>query len=104
MKGNKAGKKAGNNMTKNFQNKHLRGGIAALGGIGAGALMMYLFDPQAGRGRRSGIKSKALSLSSDIRGTVGAAASGLGSRASGLAGQARSAVLRRGKTADDLSA
>lgn len=65
--------------------------LAILGGIGAGAAVMYFMDPERGRTRRAMIRDKATGLSNDIQGAVGAKSRDLSNRAHGLLHEAKSA-------------
>ena len=58
--------------------------LAILGGIGMGAALMYLFDPDSGRRRRALIRDKAVGLSHDIRRTIDKKTTHLSNRAQGL--------------------
>jgi hypothetical protein len=66
--------------------------IAILGGIGAGAALMYLFDPNGGNRRRALIRDKAVGLSHDVRDTVGKRSRDLSNRAKGLLHEAKSVI------------
>jgi hypothetical protein len=66
--------------------------LAILSGIGVGAALMYLFDPNGGRRRRALIRDKAVGLSNDARETVEAKARHLSNRAQGLMHEAKSLV------------
>ncbi len=104
MKTQKVIKKARKMLKKNVKKKHIRSGVAALSGLGAGALMMFLFDPQRGRGRRAFIRDKATGLKNDVQDTVSAKATHLSNRAKGVVHEARSAVFGSSGETDDLSA
>ena len=58
--------------------------LALLGGVGIGAFLMYLFDPNSGDQRRTLIKDKAVGLSNDITETIDKRSRDLGNRAKGL--------------------
>lgn len=64
------------------------GGIGA--GIGTGALLMYLFDPERGRTRRALIRDKAVGTSNNIKKSVTRTASDLKNRAQGAIHEAGS--------------
>lgn len=66
--------------------------FAILGGLGAGALIMYLFDPQGGGRRRALIRDKAVGISNDVSETVGKKARHLSNKAQGLMHEAGSLV------------
>ncbi|MDQ6893659.1 MAG: YtxH domain-containing protein [Acidobacteriota bacterium] len=63
---------------------------ALLGGIGLGAAVMYVLDPQGGRRRRALARDKALSFANTTSRVVGARSRDLANRAKGVAAQARS--------------
>ncbi len=44
--------------------------LTILGGIGAGAALMYFLDPERGRTRRDSVKEKATELSNDVKNNV----------------------------------
>lgn len=70
----------------------MKGILTILGGLGAGALLMYLFDPNGGRRRRALIRDKAVGISHDVRDTVSAKSRDLSNRAQGLMHEAKSLI------------
>jgi gas vesicle protein len=66
--------------------------LAALAGAVAGALAMFIFDPDSGRRRRALARDKAVKLANDTTDTVQHAARDLRDRAQGLAHETASAV------------
>jgi hypothetical protein len=66
--------------------------IGILAAMGAGAALMYLFDPNGGNRRRALIRDKAVGLSNDIRDTVDKRTRDLGNRAKGLMHEAKAAL------------
>ncbi len=66
--------------------------LTVLGGIGTGALLMYLFDPNGGRRRRALIRDKAVGLSNDVTDAIEGKAKDLRNRAKGFAHEAKSLV------------
>lgn len=64
--------------------------LAILGAAGAGAALMYLYDPKGGNRRRAMIRDKAVALSNDVRGSVQARTKDLSNRAQGLLHEAKS--------------
>ncbi len=64
-----------------------RPGAALLGGIGIGAALMYLLDPDRGRRRRALIRDKAAHLVHIASNRLGARSRDLRNRAQGLAAQ-----------------
>jgi len=63
---------------------------ALLGGIGLGAAVMYVLDPQGGRRRRALARDKAVSLANKTSRLVAARSRDLANRAKGVAAEARS--------------
>jgi hypothetical protein len=70
----------------------MKGILAILSGLGIGAGLMYLFDPNGGRRRRALIRDKAVGVSNDVRQAVTAKGHDLSNRAKGLINEARSVV------------
>jgi gas vesicle protein len=69
--------------------------VAVLGGVGLGALAMFLLDPDRGRTRRALIRDKAVGLKNDVSRELGKKSRDLKNRASGLAHEAKSLVGKR---------
>lgn len=69
----------------------MKGIIALLGGLGAGAALMYLFDPNEGNRRRALIRDKAFSVNKKAREAMQGRAEDLGNRARGMLHEAKSA-------------
>jgi hypothetical protein len=63
---------------------------ALLGGIGLGAAVMYVLDPQGGRRRRALARDKAVAFANEASRVVGARSRDLANRAKGVAAEARS--------------
>ena len=59
-----------------------------LGGVGAGAALMYLFDPERGRGRRARLSDQAAGRINRLGRAAGAKTRHLRNRAQGLVSQA----------------
>ena len=70
-----------------------------LGGIGIGALLMYLFDPDRGRGRRARLSDQLTSKVNRLSETAEAKARHLRNRAQGVIHEVRS-VLPGGESAE----
>ena len=66
--------------------------IALLGGLGVGAALMYLFDPDGGNRRRALIRDKAGSLNRKTQQAISGRAEDLKNRAKGLLHETRSAL------------
>ena len=69
---------------------------ALLGGIGLGAAVMYVLDPEGGRRRRALARDKAVSLANKTSRAVEAKSRDLANRAKGVAAEARSKMGDRG--------
>jgi hypothetical protein len=69
----------------------MKGIFAILGGLGAGAALMYLFDPNEGNRRRSMIRDKATSLNNSAQTAVGGRVRDLSNRAKGLLHESKTA-------------
>lgn len=63
-----------------------------LAGLGTGAALMYLLDPDRGRRRRALIRDQAIGLTNDAREALNATAGDLSNRAYGLYADTRRAV------------
>ena len=55
-----------------------------LSGLGLGALLMYLFDPQGGNRRRAVVRDKAIKLNRQAREAVVGTAKDISNRAQGI--------------------
>jgi|GEM_PF-4218824 len=65
-------------------------GLLLLGGVGAGMLLMYIFDPQQGRRRRAVVRDKAISAGSKTADVLGKKSKDLRNRAQGVISEAKS--------------
>src|ERR1700682_3078757 len=65
--------------------------VALLSGIGIGAGLMYLLDPERGRARRAIARDKAVSLANKTGDAVARHSRDIGNRAKGVAAEVRSA-------------
>jgi hypothetical protein len=74
--------------------------IAILCGVGIGAGLMYLFDPQGGNRRRALIRDKASSLSHKTKKAIEVKAEDLGNRAKGLIHETTSVFTRSREEAE----
>lgn len=70
-----------------------------LGGIGLGALLMYLFDPDRGRGRRAMLSDQLTSKVNRLSDAAESKARHLSNRARGVIHEARS-ILPGGESAE----
>jgi hypothetical protein len=69
----------------------LRGIISILAGIGAGAALMYLLDPDRGNRRRALIRDKMVKLNRQTQEAVEGRVTDLSNRAKGMLHEAKSA-------------
>ena len=67
-------------------------GIALIGGLGLGAGVMYLLDPEMGRRRRALLRDRLVSLGGEAGDAARVAGYDLSHRAQGLLAQTRSLV------------
>jgi len=67
----------------------LTGLLSMVGGVGIGAGLLYLLDPDKGEKRRSQILSSASDMASSAKDYAGDALGGIGSKVSSLIGSAR---------------
>jgi hypothetical protein len=70
----------------------MKGIFAILGGLGAGAALMYLFDPNEGNRRRSLIRDKATSINNKTQHAVSGRVRDFSNRAKGLLHETKTAV------------
>jgi hypothetical protein len=71
---------------------------ALLGGIGLGAALMYVLDPERGRRRRAMVRDKAVAIANRTGRAVAARSRDLNNRAKGLAVQMRAATAGKSGT------
>ena len=62
-------------------------------GLGIGALLMYLFDPDRGRGRRAQLSDQLTSKVNHLKGAAGSKARDLKNRAQGVMHEFRGSLL-----------
>ena len=79
----------------------MKGIFAILGSIGAGAALMYLFDPKDGNRRRSLIKDKATSINSKAQTAVTGKVKDLSNRAKGLLHESKSVFKGSGEATSE---
>lgn len=72
---------------------YLETGIALIGGIGVGAVFMYLLDPDRGRRRRAILRDKAVGIGNDAKKVVVREAHDLRNRAVGKLHETRKRVF-----------
>ena len=69
----------------------MKGIFAILAGLGAGAGLMYLLDPDRGNRRRALIRDKMVSLNRQTQEAVSGRVKDMGNRAKGMLHEAKSA-------------
>ena len=65
--------------------------VALLAGLGTGALLMYLLDPDRGNRRRALIRDKMVKLNRQTQDAVGGKVKDMSNRAKGMLHEAKSA-------------
>jgi hypothetical protein len=75
-----------------------------LGGLGLGAVLMYLLDPERGRRRRAMVRDRVASRACDTEVFLKKSRRDLGNRARGFAAETRSRFVREGPVDDDVLA
>ena len=78
----------------------MKGILAILSGLGVGAFLMYLFDPQQGGRRRALIRDKAVRLNRQGQETLEGTMKDLSNRAQGLAHEIQSVMPEGSQTGD----
>jgi hypothetical protein len=73
-----------------------------LGGVGLGAALMYLLDPDRGRRRRAMVRDQFSSRASDTESFLKKSGRDIGNRARGFAAEARSRIVREGEVDDEI--
>ena len=81
----------------------MRGIFAILAGLGVGAAVMYLFDPEGGNRRRALLRDKAIKLNRQARETIDGSMKDLSNRAKGTMHEMRSGFSSRGDSEFDRS-
>jgi hypothetical protein len=77
--------------------------LTVLGGLGAGAALMYFMDPERGRTRRAHVQDKFTGLSNDLRHGIEGRSQDLRNRAKGLLHDAKSTFrANRGESAQNM--
>jgi hypothetical protein len=70
------------------------GGLYLLGGVGAGAGLMFLLDPRSGRRRRGQLRDELVRDARGVRAGAGKTARDIQHRSKGLAARARAGLFR----------
>jgi Gas vesicle protein len=81
----------------------MRGIFAILAGLGVGAAVMYLFDPDRGNRRRALIRDKAVRLNRQTREAIGGTMKDLSNRAKGTMHEMKSGFSGQGDAELDRS-
>jgi gas vesicle protein len=81
----------------------MRGIIAILAGLGVGAAVMYLFDPEGGNRRRALIRDKAVRLNRQTREAIDGTMKDLSNRAKGTMHEMKSGFSGQGDAESDRS-
>ena len=68
----------------------MKGILAIMSGLGVGAALMYLFDPEEGNRRRTMLRDKATSMSNKAQDAMSGRVQDLSNRAKGLLHETRS--------------
>jgi hypothetical protein len=76
----------------------MKGLLALLGGIGAGALLMYMYDPDRGNRRRALVRDKMMKLNRQTQQALTGHAKDLRNRAKGLLHDAKVAFEPKDET------
>jgi len=79
----------------------MRGVFAILAGLGIGAGLMYLFDPQGGNRRRALIRDKATKLNRQTREALEGTAKDLSNRAKGMTHELKSSMSSESESTID---
>ena len=67
----------------------MRNLMLLLTGVGIGAAIMYIFDPEQGMERRASVRTAAANTVNKTGGAISGTAKTIGSRAYGIVGEAR---------------
>ena len=76
-------------------------GVALVGGVGLGAALMYIFDPDRGNRRRALIRDKVVAAGNKANDAAGKLGRDLSNRATGLAAETKS-LFQHEEVSDDV--
>jgi len=79
----------------------MRKGVALVGGLGLGAVLMYVFDPDRGKGRRAVIRDKVDSAAHKIGDAAEKMGRDISHRAQGVMAETKS-LFRQDQVSDDV--
>jgi gas vesicle protein len=78
--------------------------LALLTGLGVGAALMYLFDPERGNKRRALIRDKAAKLNRQTTEAIQGRTKDLSNRARGMAHELKSAIIPEQESSSEPTA
>lgn len=76
--------------------------LTILGGLGAGAALMYFMDPERGRTRRARMQDKMTGMSNDLQRSIEGKSQDLRNRAKGFLHEAKSTLSGNREAADEF--
>jgi osmotically-inducible protein OsmY len=79
----------------------MRKGVALVGGLGLGAALMYVFDPDRGKGRRARIRDKVDSTAHKLGDAAEKMGRDISNRAQGMVAETKS-IFRQEEIPDDV--
>ena len=79
----------------------MRKGIALVGGLGLGAALMYIFDPDRGKGRRAHIRDQVDSAANKVSDAAEKMGRDISNRAQGVFAETKS-IFRQEAVPDDV--
>src|SRR5215471_7129624 len=79
----------------------MRKGVALVGGLGLGAALMYIFDPDRGKGRRARIRDKVDSAAHKLSDAAEKMGRDIGNRAQGVMAETKS-LFRQEEVPNDV--
>ena len=79
----------------------MRKGVVLVGGLGLGAALMYVFDPDRGKGRRAAIRDKVDSAAHQIGDAAEKMGRDISNRAQGVMAETKS-LFRQSQVSDDV--
>ena len=79
----------------------IRAGVMLVGGLGLGAALMYVLDPERGKRRRAVVKDKAVRVTNKTGNALGARSRDWKNRAAGVAAEVKS-LARKEEVSDPV--
>jgi osmotically-inducible protein OsmY len=89
------------NWFRNKGEEVMRKGVALVGGLGLGAALMYIFDPDRGKGRRARIRNKVDSAANKLGDAAEKMGRDISNRAQGVLAETKS-IFRQEAVPDDV--